>query len=187
MLLLTLLPAGSQSTSSTKKGKPFELNASRNKLFVDPQWAVSDEEDKLLPDKLKPLIPGHTSEDGQIQETAVTKVQIEENHGEMAVGVLGAYTEDNDGTITKILPGSDLIRLGIKPGDKIKKINGVFYADPNKFRDACRGLLGSTMIVTIEHQGIIKPYVVKRTDARLYATDNEDGYYRWCVDQIKRW
>lgn len=186
-LFLTLPPASAQGTDSSKHDKPFELNASRNRLLVDPQWVNSDEEDKMLPDKLTPLIPGHTNEDGQIQETSVSKVLLEENHGEIAVGVLGAYTADSDGTITKILPGSDLIRLGIKVGDRIKKINGTVFANHIQFRNACRGLPNTTMILTIEHRGSIKTYEVKRTDARLYAKENEDDYYSWCVKQIKRW
>ncbi len=176
--------------AQAQEGQPFELKASESKLYVDPNWAKSDTEDKLLPDKLTPLIPGHArnTEEGQVQETAVTKVKLKENisHGEIPVGVLGAYTEGDDGTITKILPGSDLLRLGIVTGDKIRKIDGTTHTNADNFRNACRGLPGSTMILTIERNGKTAPYIIKRTDARLYTNDS-DGYYKWCVEQIKRW
>lgn len=170
--------------------KTFELNAKENRLYVDPDWATSDTEDKLLPDKLQSLIPGHQkAELGEVQETALTKVRLKEDvsHGEIPVGVLGAYTDDYDGKITKILKGSDLTRLGIVVGDKIKKIDGTPYTNMDTFRKACRGVPGSTMVLTIERNGKTQPFLVKRTDARLYTNDDADGYYKWCVEQIKRW
>lgn len=186
-LFLLIAPAGHA------QDKHFELNASETRLHVDPQWATSDEEDKLLPDKLTPLIPVHarTLQESR-QESAITKVRLpeeirEENHGEIPVGVLGAFTEDYDGTITKILPGCDLIRLGVVVGDKVKKIDNVPHTSLEAFRKACRGAPGSTMILVIERNGKTQPYIVKRTDARLYTKDDPDGYYKWCVDQIKRW
>ncbi|MBX9876972.1 MAG: hypothetical protein K2Y22_00800 [Candidatus Obscuribacterales bacterium] len=186
---LLLVICVSVLAAQAQEGKPFELKASESKLYIDPDWATSDTEDKLLPDKLAPLIPGHRlAEQGQIQETAVTKVKLKEdvNHGEIPVGVLGAYTEGDDGTITKILPGSDLLRLGVVVGDKIRKIDGAVHTNADNFRNACRGLPGSTMILTIERNGQTAPYIIKRTDARLYTNDS-DGYYKWCVEQIKRW
>ncbi len=177
-----LLPAIAQDP------KPFKLNAKQTGLYVDPDWSSSDSEDKMLPDKLNPLIDGYTKQQDQIQETALTKVRLPEDisHGEEAVGVLGAYTEDYDGKITKILTGSDLLRLGIVVGDKIKKIDGKPYGQLGDFRTHCRGLPGTTMILTIEHNGKTAPYIVKRADARLFAND-EDSYYSWCVKQMKRW
>jgi hypothetical protein len=177
-------------TAHAQEKKKFELNARDSQLYVDPDWATSDAEDKLLPDKLTPLIPGHTkTEQGEVQETGLTKVRLKDDvsHGEIPVGVLGAYTDEYDGKITRILKGSDLGRLGIVVGDKIRKIDGTLYTNVDAFRKACRGLPGSTMVLTIERNGATKPYLVKRTDARLYTNDDTDGYYKWCVEQIKRW
>lgn len=195
LILMTLsmlwLPSKAQDSKPAKPPQ-FDLNASQNGLYVDPNWANSDAEDKMLSGHLNPLIPGYAKQapaKDQLQQTAVTKMRIsdEVSHGEIPVGVLGAYTEDYDGTITKILPGSDLIRLGIVVGDKVKRIDGKTFANVDDFRNACRGQPGSTMILIIESKGKTAPYIVKRTDARLYATDDQDGYYKWCVNQMKRW
>lgn len=181
-------PVFAQTSKSSPEKRQFDLNASHTGLYVDPDWATSDKEDKMLPESISPMLPGNAKlrTEGQVEETSVTKVRLEENHGEVAVGVLGAYTTESDGSITKILPGSDLTRLGIGIGDKILTIDGKAYTNTEAFRNACRGLPGSTMVVIVERNGKTRPYLVKRTDARLYVNDS-DAYYKWCVDQIKRW
>jgi len=186
--LLTMLLA-TTTISHAQNAKQFELNAAKNQI----------NEDDLLPAQLRPQIPKWAQDIGPKEtepietgiETnerpkATIQLQQEVNHGEIPVGVLGTYT-DYYGKILDIYPGSDLIRAGIKPGDTVVSQNGHTFKSIKEYQDDCRGLPGSWMELEVERNGVRRTYQVMRKDARLFTSRDPDGYFKWCVEQIKRW
>lgn len=103
------------------------------------------------------------------------------NHGEVPVGVLGAQVQYPASVILMVLPGSDLNRFGVTPGDRILSIDGRRSNSMSNFR----GLPGSVMVLSILHGGLIYDLPVRRVDSREFL--NYDGYYRGCASQTRSW
>lgn len=110
-------------------------------------------------------------------------------HGELPIGVLGcrilcSLFGAHSALILKIYPGSDLTRVGVKPGDKIIGINGHRFVRKN-FTAECRGSPGTAIDLTIERQGRELEVEVIRKDARIFAA--YERYFRKWADRTKYW
>lgn len=110
-------------------------------------------------------------------------------HGELPIGVLGcrilcSLFGARSALILKIYPGSDLVRVGVKPGDKIIGINGHRFVRKS-FTSECRGSPGTAIDLTIERQGQELEVEVIRKDARIFAA--YERYFQKWADRTKYW
>ncbi|PWU02037.1 MAG: hypothetical protein C5B53_02170 [Candidatus Melainabacteria bacterium] len=110
-------------------------------------------------------------------------------HGELPIGVLGCQIlttlfGGHSALIIKIYPGSDLIRAGVRTGDKILGINGHRFARKS-FPSECRGSPGTMINLLIERHGQEVEVQVQRQDARMFAA--YEHYFRKWADRTKYW
>jgi hypothetical protein len=111
-------------------------------------------------------------------------LQADASHGAMTVGVLGCEFGLMNGQIRQILPGSDLLRYGIQPGDVIEAADG----QPLRGRALqayTRGTPGTYIQLTILHQGQLATFPIQRKDARVFS--NYNGYFKKWAAQEKFW
>jgi TonB family protein len=111
-------------------------------------------------------------------------LQADASHGAMTIGVLGCEFGLMNGQIRQILPGSDLLRYGIQPGDVIEAADG----QPLRGRALqayTRGTPGTYVQLTILHQGQIATFPIQRKDARTFS--NYNGYFKKWAAQEKFW
>jgi hypothetical protein len=118
----------------------------------------------------------------QRQQPAFYQSSIQ--HGQSTIGVLGCEFGMLNNQIRQILPGSDLLRYGIVPGDIIEAADG--QALRGKAMQAyVRGTPGTYIQLTIMHQGRVATVPVQRKDAREFS--NFSGYFRKWANQEKFW
>ena len=111
-------------------------------------------------------------------------LQADASHGAMTVGVLGCEFGLMNGQIRQILPGSDLLRYGIQPGDVIEAADG----QPLRGRALqayTRGTPGTYVQLTILHQGQVATFPIQRKDARTFS--NYNGYFKKWAATEKFW
>jgi hypothetical protein len=111
-------------------------------------------------------------------------LQADASHGAVTIGVLGCEFGLMNGQIRQILPGSDLLRYGIQPGDVIEAADG----QPLRGRALqayTRGTPGTYVQLTILHQGQLATFPIQRKDARTFSTYN--GYFKKWAAQEKFW
>jgi hypothetical protein len=111
-------------------------------------------------------------------------LQADASHGAMTIGVLGCEFGLMNGQIRQILPGSDLLRYGVQPGDVIEAADG----QPLRGRALqayTRGTPGTYVQLTILHRGQIATFPIQRKDARTFSSYN--GYFKKWAAQEKFW
>lgn len=111
-------------------------------------------------------------------------LQADASHGAMTIGVLGCEFGLMNGQIRQILPGSDLLRYGIQPGDIIEAADGQRLRG-RALQAYTRGTPGTYVQLTILHQGQIATFPIQRKDARVFS--NYNGYFKKWAAQEKFW
>jgi hypothetical protein len=110
-------------------------------------------------------------------------------HGEIPVGVLGCQLitslfNAQSAEIIKIYPGSDLLRFGVQPGDRVVGINGHRFIR-KQFAAECRGIPGTRIDLIITHREQEMEIQVLRKDAREFASNVH--YFRKWAAATKYW
>jgi hypothetical protein len=177
ILLFLLVPV--LAHAETLEG---EVSRSSSKEGASQQSGTVDEE----------LLKGQNSESDTQQspiDLHATSLSGQVEGGELPIGVLGCETlftlfNSHSGIILKIFPGSDLLRLGIRPGDRIIGIDGHRIARKNFSRE-CRGTPGTTINLLIERGGQEIEVQAVRKDARIFGAYSH--YFRKWAGQTKYW
>jgi S1-C subfamily serine protease len=119
-----------------------------------------------------------------------TRLQLQTDHGELPVGVMGSLLRNIQGTpavfIANIFPGSDAAN-SCRINDVILFIDGRRLHCLRESYSLIRGVPGQTRRFTIERAGRIFDVYIRLTDSRQYVNYDYDGYYHWCNGLIKRW
>ena len=118
---------------------------------------------------------------GQAQQPFL---QADASHGAMTIGVLGCEFGLSNGQIRQIMPGSDLLRYGIQPGDVIEAADGQQLRG-KALQAYTRGAPGTYIQLTILHQGRIGTFPIQRKDARMFTSYN--GYFKKWAAAEKFW
>jgi hypothetical protein len=106
------------------------------------------------------------------------------SHGQMTIGVLGAEFGMLNNQIRQILPGSDLLKYGITPGDIIEAADGQQLRG-KAMQAYIRGTPGTYVQLTILHRGQLLTIPVQRKDTREFSS--YDSYFRKWAAKEKFW
>jgi hypothetical protein len=97
-------------------------------------------------------------------------------HGQVNLGVIGFTVDSNTGVIQRILPGSDLLNYGIEAGDRILAFgNHPSWIPGEALVHESIGMPGSSFRLIVLHDGQVCNLHVKRTDAHVFV--------RWAGDK----
>lgn len=116
-----------------------------------------------------------------VEERPVLSARV--NHGERPVGVIGTEINEN-GTIIKILPASNLNLYGVKVGDRIIAVEGR-EVRLETFESNCRGIPGQIRHLTIVHNGQVGNLNVALIDARVMV--QYDSRFQTSADMTSRY
>ncbi len=122
-------------------------------------------------------------------QSSVEQEAQPDDHGEAHMGVLGGPYNLMTGVIRQVLPGSDLNRFGIHPGDRYLGINGHRF-NGFTFVKECHGTPGSVIYLVILHDGQVVNIAVRRMDGRIANQQNRGLWgnnYRWEAAQNQYW
>jgi hypothetical protein len=127
---------------------------------------------------------------GSAKSTSLNAAAAQENHGEVAVGVIGYTFDDSSGKILTIYPGSDLIKKGVRIGDYIVSVDGHPY-NPNNPRAEPELEIpppGTIVHLVLRRNGRLFNADVERRDSRFFTGNpSSDGYFEWAASQTRRW
>ncbi len=137
---------------------------------------MAEPQQSLVSDDVK-LAFSESANGNNITQTRVnlnTKAgQVQANHGEVPVGVVGIKISERLGgaIIIEEYPPSNLWKLGIVPGDKVVGVEGQ-PVNFITFEDQCHGRPGRLRNLTIVHNGQIRNIAVPLVDARMMVQYN---------------
>ncbi len=164
-------PAMAQVVGLVHKESPLSTTANADFNAFWKAWQTIDQKfpgaDKISStDRLYGAIKGLTESFGDPYTMFFTPIESKIFESEIAGGFDGIGVEigQKDGILTVIAPLKDTPgeRAGIKPGDKIVKIDDTLTTDfsVDKAIDLIRGKAGTTVNLTIVREGLPEPKVI---------------------------
>jgi TonB family protein len=136
------------------------------------------------PPMFQPQIALQAPLQGAAQNSQSSFYQSSISHGQITIGVLGCEFGLLNNQIRQIMPGSDLLRYGVMPGDIIEAADGQSLRG-KAMQSYIRGTPGTFVQLTIFHQGRTVTIPVQRKDARLFS--NYNGYFKKWAAHEKFW
>lgn len=155
------------------------------KQMIDQKYITDVDEVALINGAIKGYVEGIGDEYTEYftkQEMDEFKTETQGNY--VGIGIyMFQNTKDNTIVILSPIEGSPAEKVGILPGDIIKKIDGVEYtgADFDKISTYIKGKEGTTVKIGIERDGKELEFEVERKSIDLYpikseVLENEIGY-----------
>ena len=147
------------------------------KQIINSEYIEEINEEDLINGAIKGYVEGlgdDYSEYFTKEEMEEFKTETEGNY--VGIGIYMAYnTKDNTIVVLTPIEGSPAEKVGILPGDVIKKVDGVEYTgeDFDKIASYIKGKEGTAVKVAIERDGREIEFEVERKKIELYPIKSE--------------
>lgn len=165
------------SSKDTNIVDKMETSIGAIKNILDEKYLGELDEEALMNGALK----GMVAATGDIYTEYYTAKELSEFTASTLgnfVGI-GVYmqADEESGRVTVISPiaGSPADKAGIKPGDKIIKVDGVEYKaeDINEVSSHVKGEIGTEVTITIERDGELIDLTIKRENIHINYVDGK--------------
>lgn len=146
------------------------------KQMIEADYYKKPKQDELLTGSIKGMFEGLNDPYSQYYTEEEFKDLMEQTSGTYTgIGVVISPGEDNLITVVSPIEGSPAAKSGIKPGDKIIKIDGknITAKDIDKATHMIKGKPGTDVILTIKRNNKDFDITIKRQEIKMQTVKSE--------------